>query len=330
MFQFILPDKAVPPFLRNGVVGIGNFDGVHRGHQAVLTRAIEIARAKKSPALALTFEPHPRDYFKPEAPVFRLTPQPEKLLLLGALSLDGAVVRNFDAKLAGMTPQEFFEMLLVRELEVKHLVVGEDFHFGKDRAGTPQVLQELAQRAGIEISFIKPQRDGEVISSSRIRGALSKGDIANAQALLGYRWFISGKVIHGDKRGRLLGVPTANIVMPKSFAFQHGVYAGRACADGFWFAAAIHYGARVQFGGGPPLLEAHLLDFSGDLYGKTLRVEFMEFLRGEEKFENAEALAAQMRADIEQARKTVTVLVKKPQTALQTALDQACESDDNP
>lgn len=330
MFLALNDSDPFPLSLRKAVIAIGNFDGMHRGHQAVIGRACALAKAEGRVALALTFEPHPRSFFQPEAPVFRLTGLPEKLLLLETLGLNGAIVKDFNAQLASMEPQGFFDVLLRRELEAAHLVVGEGFHFGKNRAGTPQLLQKLAKDAGVSVTFVSPERDGgEVISSSRIRAGLEGGDIETASHLLGYRWFVAGEVIHGDKRGRALGVPTANIAMPEHFGLKHGVYAGRACVGGFWFGAALHFGARLQFGGGPALLEAHLLDFSGELYGKTLRIEFMQYLRIEQKFEDTGALARQMQADIDQARKAVATFVVKPQSALQSALEQACGSNHN-
>jgi riboflavin kinase/FMN adenylyltransferase len=325
VFQLITDNEPLPPGLRKAAIAIGNFDGMHLGHQAVIERVVEIARGQKCPALALTFEPHPRSFFTPDAPVFRLTGLPEKALLLEALGLDGAIVKNFNAQLAAMEPQEFFYALLSRELQVAHLVVGEGFHFGKNRAGSPELLRKLAQDASMGTTFIAPQRDeAGVISSSRIREALAAGNIEVANGLLGYRWFVTGEVMHGDKRGRALGVPTANIALPENFGLKHGVYAGRACVDDFWFGAALHFGTRLQFGGGAALLEAHLLDFSGELYGKILRVEFMQYLRAEQKFEDSAALARQMQADIDQARKAVTAFVRKPQSSLQSRLDQAC------
>jgi riboflavin kinase/FMN adenylyltransferase len=324
MFQAVTAREPFPPALSQAAVAIGNFDGVHRGHQAVINRTLDIARRENRPALSLTFEPHPRTFFKPDVPVFRLTPLPEKLLVFRALGLDGALIRDFDAALAAMNPQEFFEILLVHELNAAHLVAGEDFHFGKNRAGSPQILRELAQGAGLSVTLVAPEKCGAPISSSRIREALGQGDIALANQLLGYRWFVTGEVVHGDKRGRALKVPTANIAMPENFGLQHGIYAGRACAGGFWFGAALHFGTRMQFGGGAPMLEAHLLDFSGEIYGKTLRIEFMDYLRGEQKFADAPTLVHQMQADIEQVRKTVAASIRKPQSPLQTALDQAC------
>ncbi len=328
MFQLVQTGDPLPKALRQGVIAIGNFDGVHLGHQAVLGKALEIAQREGVPALALTFEPHPRDFFKSGQPVFRLTPAPEKALLLKAVGLDGMAVRSFDAALSALTPQAFFEQFLVQEFGARHLVVGKDFHFGKNRAGTPDLLKELGRAVGIGISFLPPQRDeaGEVISSSRIRAALEGGDVEQANRLLGYRWFVEGIVQHGDKRGRALGFPTANIALPASCRLKYGVYAGRACVDGYWFAAALHFGTRAQFGDGPPLLEAYLLDFNGELYGKTLRVEFMAFLRHEQKFENVQGLVAQMQQDVERARALVSIHIIRPQSALQGRLEEACIS----
>jgi riboflavin kinase/FMN adenylyltransferase len=237
------------------------------------------------------------------------------------------VFKKFDAALAGMSGQEFFDDLLLKELQAGHLIVGEGFHFGKNRAGTPALLREMAQKAGMGVSFVAPRHEAEgaLISSSSIRSALAAGDIKRANQLLGYRWFATGQVQHGAKRGRALGVPTANIALPENCRLKHGVYAGRVQADGFWFGAALHFGERVQFGGGAPLLEAHLLDFSDELYGKTLRIEFVDYLRGEEKFADHTALQLQMRKDIEKARALIFAHIRQPQSALQSKLDDMSE-----
>jgi riboflavin kinase/FMN adenylyltransferase len=327
VFRIIQPNNPFPSAFKRAVLAIGNFDGVHCAHQAVLAEAINIAARENCPALALTFEPHPRFFFQPDNPIFCLTGVFEKNLLFEVLGLSGAVFKRFDASLAAMTGQDFFNGVLIKELDASHLIVGEGFHFGKNRAGTPELLQDMAQSAGIGLSFIAPQRDatGALISSSHIRSALAAGDIVGANRLLGYRWFVTGQVQHGDKRGRALGIPTANIALPENCRLKHGVYAGRAQANGFWFGAALHFGRRVQFGGGAPLLEAHLFDFSGELYGKTLRIEFMDYLREEEKFADSSALKLQMQKDVEKARAIVLTCLKRPQNLLQSRLDGMTE-----
>lgn len=318
VFQYF--DERHPPSCPC-VLAIGNFDGVHRGHQGVIAAAIEKGRETGLPGYALTFEPHPRSFFAPAEPLFRLTPLEEKLVLFRLLDLDGAVMKNFDAALASLEPDEFVEFLAHR-FHAAHLVTGANFHFGKNRAGTPSILQQEAKKRGMSATFAPAQNEGGLlISSSQIRTLLRNGDIEKAGLLLGYRFFVTGKVVHGDKRGQALGYPTANLTMPPGFALKHGVYAARARAEGTWYGAAVHFGTRVQFGDGSPLMEAHVLDFSGDLYGKTLRLEFLAFLRAEQKFPNVEQMVGQMDQDVDKARGVIAQVIRQPVTELQRRLE---------
>jgi riboflavin kinase/FMN adenylyltransferase len=297
--------QNVPPRLSGGHVAIGNFDGVHRGHRMVLETARDRAHALGRPAIALTFEPHPRSFFRPDRPVFRLTDSETKIELFRRLGLDGAAVLTFDEALAGLTAEDFVRRVLVERLAARVGVVGYDFHFGKGRAGSPQVLEELGRRLGFETVLVAPVGGFDPVSASAIRSHLAAGRIADANRLLGYRWFVQGTVIRGDQRGRALGYPTANIALDPACRLMHGIYAVRvAIADqpGTLFDAVASFGRRPTFDDGPPLLEVFLFDFSGDLYDRTLEVEFLAMLRPEERFDSAEALVAQMDRDAEAAR----------------------------
>ena len=293
-----------PPLseLRGAVAAIGNFDGVHRGHK----RLIETTRAEATtlgrPAAALTFEPHPRTYFAPNKPFFRLTPEPEKLAVMARLGLDGALVRRFDGALAGQTAAAFVEHGL-RDLGLSGVVVGPDFQFGRGREGNAAALAELCAQHGLGCTVAPVLAvEGRRISSSAIRAALEAGHVETAKDLLGHRWFVLGEVRHGEKRGRTLGYPTANTRLPDEARLRHGIYAVRAGVDGRMFDGVASFGRRPTFDNGAPLLETNLFDFEGDLYGRTLAIEFAAWIRGEERFASAEALVARMELDAAEAR----------------------------
>jgi riboflavin kinase/FMN adenylyltransferase len=293
----------LPGALRGAVVAVGNFDGLHRGHRAVIARAEDLAARLGCPAAVLTFEPHPRAFFRPQDPLFRLTPEPVKLALLDRLGLDGAVVLPFDATLAATTAQAFLEDLLVGRLGVSGLVVGHDFHFGRGREGTPEFLLQEGRRLGLAVEVVEPLADhGKPVSSSSVRRALEQGDVTQAAALLGFRYILRGTVQHGDKRGRTLGYPTANMRLPPETALAHGIYAVRVAVDGAVHDGVASFGRRPTFDDGAPLFEVFLFDFSGDLYGRTLDVELCAFIRGEQKFASVEALIARMDEDSREAR----------------------------
>jgi riboflavin kinase/FMN adenylyltransferase len=302
-FAVLRDGDAVPAALRGAFAAIGNFDGVHRGHRA----AIDLARARAAkqgrPALALTFEPHPRTFFKPEEPVFRLSPEPLKLRLFADAGLDGAVVMAFNAGLAKRSAEEFVSGFLVQRLGLGGVVVGEDFRFGKGRTGSPDLLRAMGGQAGFTVDAI-PQvmSGGRPVSSGAVRMALAAGNIKDATALLGHSWFVEGEVVRGAARGRELGFPTANIALDPAAILLHGIYAVRAHADGRAHDAVASFGRRPQFDNGAPLLEVMLFGFSGDLYGRTLAVEFVDFIRPEAKFDSVDALKAQMAEDVQAAR----------------------------
>lgn len=298
------PAAAIP---RGAVVAMGNFDGVHLGHRAVIAAALQMARLRRRPALAVTFEPHPRLFFSPNTPQFRLTDERAKLRLLAGTGLQGAVVMTFDKTRAGTTAPEFIHHDLIQRLGVSGIAVGYDFHFGKGRVGSPSLLVNEAPRLGIEVD-VQPHVDVEErpVSSSAIRMALAEGQIEEASLMLGGPWFVTGEVIHGEKRGRDLGYPTANIRLDKNCGLKHGIYAVRVARgqgkDQVRFDGVASFGRRPTFDNGAPLLEIFLFDFDGDLYGTVLDVAFIGFIREEFKFDSVEALITRMDEDSSRAR----------------------------
>src|SRR6202012_4489151 len=298
------PATATP---KGAVVAMGNFDGVHLGHRAVIDAALQMGRSHGRPALALTFEPHPRSFFSPNSPQFRLTDEAGKLRLLAGTGLAGAVVMTFDKSRAGTTAQDFIHHDLIERLGISGIAVGYDFHFGKGRVGSPGLLVSEAPRLGIEVDV---QTDVDIeerpVSSSAIRMALAEGQIDDATTMLGGPWFIHGEVIHGEKRGRDLGYPTANIRLDKNCGLKHGIYAVRVGRgegkDEERIDGVASFGRRPTFDNGAPLLEVFLFDFKGDLYGATLDVAFIAFIREELKFDSIEALVRQMDDDSARAR----------------------------
>ena len=285
------------------VVAIGNFDGVHRGHRAVIGTAMERAAAANRPAMVLTFEPHPRSFFQPDAPSFQLTSEAAKLRLLAATGLDGAVVLSFDAELANLSAEDFVERILVDRLAISGAVIGFNFHFGKERRGSPEFLVGQGAQHGFSVDVVEPfVLQGQGVSSGAVRAALSAGHIAEANDLLGYPWFITAQVVHGDKRGRTLGYPTANIRLDKNCGLKHGIYAVRVGLGGALYDGVASFGRRPTFDNGAVLLEVFLFDFSGDLYGAALDVAFIGWIRPEMKFDDADALIRRMDQDSSQAR----------------------------
>src|SRR5246500_2493343 len=294
------PAQAIP---RGAVVAMGNFDGVHLGHRAVISAALEMGRAHGRPALALTFEPHPRRFFSPTIPQFRLSDETAKLRLLAGTGLAGAVIMTFDKTRAGTTAQDFIHHDLIERLGISGIAVGYDFHFGKGRVGSPSLLVSEAPRLGIEVD-VQPHIDIDErpVSSSAIRMALAEGQIADATAMLGGPWFVTGEVIHGEKRGRDLGFPTANIRLDKNCSLKHGIYAVRVGRGAERLNGVASFGRRPTFDNGAPLLEVFLFDFEGDLYGAVLDVAFIGFIREELKFSSGAALVRQMDDDSVRAR----------------------------
>jgi riboflavin kinase/FMN adenylyltransferase len=289
--------------LAGAVLAIGNFEGVHRGHRALIGAARARAHALGRPAAVLTFEPHPRAFFRPDEPVFRLTDEAAKLRLLAAAGLDGAVVMRFDAALAHLEAWEFVDRILVERYRASGVVVGFDFHFGKGRVGSPEFLEEEGRKRGFAVDIVPAVADGDQrISSGAIRTALAAGDVEEATRLLGFPWFVTGEVVHGDKRGRELGYPTANIRLDPACGLRHGIYAVRVGLGGKRYDGVASFGRRPMFDTGAVLLEIFLFDFSGDLYGRTLDVAFVAWIRHELNFPRVEDLVRRMDEDSRLAR----------------------------
>lgn len=297
-------DPMLPPHgLIGAVYAIGNFDGLHLGHRAVIERAVAMAKERAAPGALLTFEPHPADFFAGRSVVFRLTPPRDKAAVSARLGLTGLVLIPFDASLAGMSAEEFIAKILVARLRVGAVVVGWDFHFGKGRSGSPATLAEAGLRHGFGVEIVpKVENGASVVSSSAVRKALEQGDLAAAARGLGRNYSVSGQVISGQRLGRTLGVPTANIALEPTNRLAHGIYAVVARVDGRVFPAVASFGTRPTVDDGPPLLEVHLLDFDGDLYGREMEVEFIERIRDERKFDSLPLLVDEMARDKERAR----------------------------
>ncbi|MFZ2099427.1 MAG: bifunctional riboflavin kinase/FAD synthetase [Oricola sp.] len=304
-FRFQSIDE-LPDGLRGSVVAIGNFDGVHRGHQSVLNTALGFAADHGCPALVLTFEPHPRQLFRPDVPLFRITPAPMKADILNALGFDGVVEIPFTREFSSLTADEFVDRILVDGLAARQVVTGFDFHFGKNRQGGPAFLMEAGETRGFHVTLVDAYRDAdaEVISSSRVRDRLQAGDIAGANELLGYRYSVEEEVVRGKQLGRTLGFPTANMALPENAALAHGIYAVRFIrADGSVHDGVASFGRRPTVDeDGVALLETYVFGLDEEIYGETCRVAICAFLRGEEKFDSLDALAAQMKHDEDRAR----------------------------
>jgi len=306
-FQIVRNPDAPPAGLAGAVLAIGNFDGVHRGHKAVIGHARALAQKLGRPCAVLTFDPHPADFFAGKTVVNRITPVAAQGRALERLDLDGVIVFSFDAQLAALSAEEFINEVIIRRLGAAGVVVGYDFHFGKRRTGTPALLQEAGERHGFAVEIVgKVTSDAagslEPVHSSAVRKALAGGDVAFARQLLGHDFFVVGDIIHGQKLGRTLGFPTANLQLDPSMQLAFGIYAVRVGIDGRTYNAVASYGRRPTVDNGAPLLEVYVLDFSGDLYGKTVEVAFIEWIRPELKFDGLEPLVAQIRDDEAKAR----------------------------
>ena len=313
----------LPPQLHGGVVAIGNFDGVHRGHRAVLDRALEIAKSMNKPAIVLTFEPHPRTVFAPDTPVFRLTPAHLKAKLLGSLGFDAVAEQAFSREFAGHTADDFIENVLLGGLKASHVITGFDFHFGKGRQGGPAFLMDSGKRHGFDVTLVDAFRDegATVVSSSRIRDRLAESDVSEAAGLLGYRYTVEAEVSGGKQLGRTLGFPTANMALPCEDRLAYGIYAVRfRLADGTLKDGVASFGRRPTVDtDGAPLLETFVFDFSGDLYSQSCAVSFFGHLRSEMKFSGLDALMEQMNRDADEARALLSGV--KPLSDLDLALN---------
>ena len=300
--------RDVPAAAQGTVVALGNFDGVHRGHKAVIAEASRIAARGGAACAVLTFEPHPREFFNPQGPVFRLTSLRAKARQMEALGVEFLFVLHFDAAFAAIPAGDFVTQVLVQGLSVRHAVVGYDFVFGNKRAGNTELLASMAESHGFALTVIEPvAAGGEVYSSSRIRVALENRNPRLAAELLGHWWEIEGRVREGDRRGSKLGYPTANLTPGEILQPSLGIYAVRAgitTGQGVtWRDGVASLGRRPTFGGGDVVLEVHLFDFAGDLYGQHLRVAFIDYIREEKKFDDIQSLKAEILADCRLARR---------------------------
>lgn len=301
------PSSTIPDDARGAAIALGNFDGVHRGHQAVIASA-KAAGEQTGAALGVAvFEPHPRRFFQPDAQPFRLQTSAQRARALAQLGVEEVFEIGFDETLAKSTDREFAERLLYDCIGASHVSVGADFRFGRGRMGDVESLTRLGAEFGFTVEAVAPVGGAEKISSSAVRKAIVDGDMDKAEELLGRPWAIEGEVLRGFARGREFGFPTANVALGDYVQPRLGIYAARVdTGDGVLLPAAASIGVNPTVGALPaPLLEAHLFDFSGDLYGKTIEVELIAFLRPEAKFESIDALKLQMRDDVIDARRAL-------------------------
>jgi riboflavin kinase / FMN adenylyltransferase len=297
--------SAVPAPLRGGIVALGNFDGFHLGHQAVVGRAVERARTEDRPVLVATFDPHPGRFFFPDAPPFRLTTLDQRQRLFAAAGADAMLVFQFDTALARVSAEDFIADYLADRIGAAGVATGEDFTFGRGKRGTTATLHELGPKHGFTVDSVAPvNSDGAPVSSSRVRDALIEGDCATAAQLLTRPFAIEGIVEHGDKRGRELGFPTANIRLGRYLRPKFGIYAIRGhLPDGRVLDGAASLGIRPQFEPAEEWLEPHFFDFDGDLYGQCVEVELIAFIRPEQAFSSLDLLREQIAADCDEARR---------------------------
>ena len=308
---------SVPADARGAVVAIGNFDGLHRGHQAVIAAARAQADAVGQSLALMTFRPHPRRYFRPDDEPFRLTPFRAKVRAIAELGVDTLFVWRFDAKMVSVSAEAFVETILHQGVGASHIVVGHDFAFGNKRRGNADLLRTKGGDLGFDVSVVEPAKDAsdEIYSSSVVRQYLRDGQPQRAAELLGRLWEIEGRVLAGDRRGRTIGFPTANVEPAEYMRPAGGVYAVRASMaagdETQWYDGVANFGVRPTVDGKRLLLETHLFDFDGDLYGRYLRVALVEHLRPERKFENITALQQQIAADSQQARDNLAAFAAK-------------------
>ena len=289
---------------KNAVIALGNFDGLHLGHRAIIAQTKRIADEKKRPLALMTFEPHPREVLAKNAPPLRIYSLRSKLETIAQLGVESVLLVRFNPAFASLSADDFTQQILRGQLQAAHVVTGENFYFGKGRGGNKQLLEQAAQKGDFGYTALPPVTgaDGQMISSSAIRTLLGEGQVKAAGELLGAPYHISGHVVRGQQQGRVLGYPTANIALGTLFRPRFGIYAVRAYVDGKHYAAVASLGVKPTFGEFAPMLEVHLFNEKQDLYGRRMRVEFVEFIRAEEKFASSQALVAQMADDCEKAK----------------------------
>ena len=302
--------NKVPEALRGAIIALGNFDGFHRGHQAVAGEAIAWAKAEGRPSIIATFDPHPVRFFKPDVPPFRLTTLEQRQELYLAAGATAMLVFHFDGELAGTSAEDFITDILLDRFGAHGVVTGGDFTFGKQAKGNVDLLRDFGGPLGLQSRVVEAVTEDGVISSSRIREALREGKPELATELLTRPFAIRGIVEHGDKRGRTIGYPTANLAIDSYLRPKYGIYAvtGKVLSTGQILKGAANIGIRPQFEPPKELLEPYFFDFSGDLYGQEIEVAFHHFLRGEAKFDSLEELTAQMEKDCDEARRLLSAL----------------------
>jgi len=315
--RFVAGSAAIEEPLVRPVLTVGNFDGIHVGHRAILDIVVSRARALAGQAVVYTFDPHPRKVLRPEGAPKLLTTLEQRLELLEAAGVDAVIVETFTREFAGTPAEVFIREVIHRRIRPLEVYVGYDFHFGRDREGSMRLLTELGPRLGFSVTIIpEVVVDGGDVNSTRIRQVLAESRVAEASLLLGRPYTIRGRIAPGDRRGRSLGFPTANLDPENEVLPGAGVYAGRlrlldagAPPAGQTFAAVTNVGTRPTFrDGGEVLAEAHLLDFEGDLYGRRVELSFLACLRPERRFASVDSLRAQIRADVEAARQRLESL----------------------
>ncbi len=295
---------SVPPERRPSAVALGVFDGVHVGHRAILGAAVAHARATGASALVCTFEPNPLEVLQPDRAPQAITTLEERLDLIAGCGVDGTVVLTFTREVAAIEPEAFVKDVLVERLAARQVVVGFNHRFGRGARGDAALLRDLGGRLGFSVDVIEPLSvDGVPVSSTAIRAALGRGDLASAERMLGRPYTLPGKVVPGAGRGRTLGFPTANVAPDRPVLLASGVYACGAEVAGQAHRAVVNIGVRPTFGGDTLAVEAYLLDFAGDLYGQTIRLTFTSRIREERRFPSVDALRAQIADDVDTARK---------------------------
>lgn len=312
---------SIPATAKGSVVALGNFDGIHRGHAAVIGELMRIAAELGARSAVVTFEPHPRQFFAPDQPPFQLTPAAIKARLLEGMGIDDLFSLHFDAAMAGTSAQSFVDDILVGAIGARHVVCGHNFVFGKGRAGDLGMLASASARGAFGLTTVGPvkERSGREYSSTNIRNFLTEGQPENAASMLGRPWEIEGEIVHGDERGRTIGFPTANIGLGQSLHPALGVYAvwaGLADGGGIrWYPAVANIGRRPTFGGETVSVEVHLFDFAGDIYGQVLRVALVGFIRPEQKFSGIDEIRAQIERDCGSARGLLADAARNAQLA---------------
>ena len=301
----VTADQPLPESLRGGVIALGNFDGFHLGHQAVVNRAMTLGFHQRRPVIVATFDPHPVRFFKPDVPPFRLTSLDQRERLFAHAGADAMLVFHFDKALATTSAEDFVSEILAKRLGVTAVVTGTDFTFGRARKGNAETMRQLGKAHGIETESVPPvMLDGEAVSSSRVREALAKGDPGTATHLLTRPFAVEAVVERGDGRGHDLGFPTANVSLGRYQRPAYGIYAVRVrLDDGSERCGAASFGVRPTFEEGDEFLETYIFDWEGDLYGRTIETDLVAYLRPEDKFDSVDALVAQMRDDEAQARR---------------------------